>query len=353
MSSHRGPALSPVDDELHAHSDHWWETETAWFSFNVPERRLGGWLYNQLLGVQGVCNGGAWVWDASDAPALYEVNHRGLPLPPDVDLRDATLPNGNSLRVLEPVTSYQLRYSDPGELDVDLVFDAVMEPHSHPLGAGPFWKGRHFDQPGRVHGHITLHGERIAVDCFSGRDRSWGPRPLGPDPRKPKQPVPRTERQRRPATGVGYALATASATESFVVYTLPCEDGTDDVSAGYLLRGGTYAPLVRGWRTAVYDPTARWITSLHIDAVDELGRSLVADGELVARHGATGPNGTGLFRWRWQGAEAWGEDQSFCPEPVWAAVGAPAPPAPARPSPSGAPAPPAPSPPGAPAGPAP
>jgi hypothetical protein len=323
-STHRGPALSPADDALHQHSDDWWETETAWFSFNVPERELGGWLYNQVLQVQGACNGGAWVWDSSSAPALYEVNARGLALPPDLDLRDATLPNGNSLRVLEPLTRYELRYRDAGQLEVDLVFDAVMPPHSHPVGAGPFWKGRHFDQPGRVHGQITLHGERIAVDCYAGRDRSWGPRPLGPDPRKPKEPANR-QRPRRAATGIGYALATSSATESFVVYTLPSEDGTDQVSAGYLLRGGTYAPLVRGWRRAEYDPATRWITALHVEAEDELGRPLVADGRLVARHGTAGPNGTGLFLWRWQGVEAWGEDQSFAPEHVWAAVGAPSP----------------------------
>jgi hypothetical protein len=28
-------------------SQHWWETETNWWSFNVPDRNLGGWLYEQ------------------------------------------------------------------------------------------------------------------------------------------------------------------------------------------------------------------------------------------------------------------------------------------------------------------
>jgi len=322
VRAHRGPGLLPRDDALHPHSDDWWETETAWFSFNVPERRLGGWLYTQLLPVQGTCNGGAWVWDDSPAGARYEANHRGLPLPPHVDLRDAALPNGNVLRVLEPLTRYELRYADPGKLEVELTFDAVMAPHSHPLGVGPFWKGRHFDQPGRVHGHVALHGERIAVDCFAGRDRSWGPRPMGPDPRSPRRASPHP-RPARPKTGVGYALATASPSESFVAYTLPCEDGTDDVSAGYLWRDGAYAPLVRGWRRATFDPSTRWITSLHVEAFDELGRELVADGELVARHGERGPSGTGLFRWRWDGTEAWGEDQSYGSEEVWASLGAP------------------------------
>jgi hypothetical protein len=321
---HAGPPLSAADDAFHPHSDHWWETETAWFSFNVPERKLGGWFYNQVLAVQGVCNGGAWVWDDSPAGALYEVHHRGLPMPDGLDLRDIALPNGNAIRVIEPLTSYALRYADPGRFEADLVFDGIMPPHSHPLGVAPFWKGRHVDQPGRVHGTIVLDGETIPVDCFAGRDRSWGPRPMGPDPRKTRdESAPKPPRPVRPETGIGYSFATASASDSFLVYTLPHEDGTDDLTAGYLLRSGTYAPLVHGHRDVEFDPRSRWINRIHIEASDELGRDLVADGELVASHGEAGPSGTGLFRWRWNGCDGWGEDQSYCSDKVWKAMGLP------------------------------
>ncbi|MEY2570348.1 MAG: hypothetical protein QOE63_698, partial [Acidimicrobiaceae bacterium] len=100
------PELTAADDCLHPASDHWWETETAWFSFNVPERKLGCWFYNQILATQGVCNGGVWVWDDSDAGALYEVRQEGLALPniATIDLRDVELPNGNHIEVLEPLT---------------------------------------------------------------------------------------------------------------------------------------------------------------------------------------------------------------------------------------------------------
>ena len=64
------PVITPDDDGFHPASDHWWETETAWFSFNIPERRIGGWFYNQVLATQQICNGGAWVWDDSPADAL-------------------------------------------------------------------------------------------------------------------------------------------------------------------------------------------------------------------------------------------------------------------------------------------
>ncbi|MHB8463985.1 MAG: DUF7065 domain-containing protein [Acidimicrobiales bacterium] len=323
MFTHEGPELEADDDGFHPFSDHWWETETAWFSFNVPDRALGGWFYNQILAVQGICNGGAWVWDDSSAAALYEQRHQGLALPEVRDLRDMTLPNGNSIKVLEPLMRYALRYDDPGRFQADVVFEATMPPHSHPVGVAPFWKGRHFDQPGRVRGHIVLDGERIDVDCISGRDRSWGPRPLGPDPRKPRDP--RRRAAPRPETGVGYVFANATEDDGFLAYTLPHEDGSDDVTAGYLLRDGVYAPLVTGHRNVEFAPRTRFVCGIHLEATDELGRALVADGELVSHHGVSGPSGTGLFLWRWDGAEGWGEDQSFCSEKVWQAVGAPPP----------------------------
>ena len=52
-----------------------------------------------------------------------------------------------------------------------------MEPNPHPAGMSPFWKGRHFDQAMHVTGEVILNGERIPIDCFQVRDRSWSPRP--------------------------------------------------------------------------------------------------------------------------------------------------------------------------------
>ena len=57
--------LVPADDDFHDEeiTDRWWETETCWFSWNVPERNLGGWTYCQARPNANICNGGAWVWD--------------------------------------------------------------------------------------------------------------------------------------------------------------------------------------------------------------------------------------------------------------------------------------------------
>mgnify|MGYP001110780219 CR=1 FL=1 len=73
-----------------------------------------------------------------------------------------------------------------GELQADLVFEALRPPHSHPTGVPPFWRGRHFDQCMHVTGQIELHGETIDIDSYSVRDRSWGPRPAPRAPGVPK-----------------------------------------------------------------------------------------------------------------------------------------------------------------------
>ena len=317
--------VTPADDGFHPASDHPYETETFWASFHHPERNLGGWFYNQVLCNQGVCNGGAWVWDASAAGALHEVRHEGLPLPDvaQLDLRDVELPNGNHLQMLEPLTRYRIRRCDPGAFEADLVFEGLRPPHSHPIGVAPFWKGRHFDQCMHVTGQIVLHGETIDIDSLSLRDRSWGPRPAPRAPgvprgaRRPPSDPARATRPPYSPFGIGYVFGTQDAEEMFLAYTLPCVwdgVGRDVVTTGYLVRGGEYGLLVDGERRGELDPEHGWMRTIWLDAVDEHGRELSAVGELVSHHGEHG-QGTGYFHWTWNGsgadgAEGYGEDQS-------------------------------------------
>jgi hypothetical protein len=292
-------------------------------SFNVPERKLGGWLYTQALAVQGICNGGAWVWDDSPAGALYEVRHEGLPFPHRGDLRHCRLPNGNAVEMLEPLQRYRTVYSDPGRFEADLLHEGIMAPHSHPLGTWPFWSARHFDQPMHVTGSIRLYDEEIPIDCYSVRDRSWGPRPAGSTPPERKLApgtlhLPdRPERANQP-TSVGYVFAVQDEREAFLAFTDPRVDpqgrARDEVQAGYLLRDGEYAPLVEGARSIELAPDTACIRAIHLEAVDALGREVVADGVLLSHHGERGPSGTGLFDWSWTGGRrGYGEDQSFGP----------------------------------------
>ena len=313
--------ITADDDRFHPVSDHPYETETFWVSFHNPERQLGGWFYNQVLFNQGICNGGAWVWDASPSGALHEVRHSGLPLPDAdaIDLRDIELPNGNHLQMLEPLRKYRVRRSDPGQFEADLVFEGLRPPHSHPTGVAPFWRGRHFDQCMHVTGQIVLHGEAIEIDSLSVRDRSWGPRPgprtpgsgAGGRKREPRDPS-QVGRPPYSPFGIGYVFGTQDADEMFLAYTLPCLwDGAarDFVTTGYLVRDGVYGLLVDGVRHCEFDPEHEWMRTIWLDTVDEHGREFAAMGELVSHHGEHG-QGTGYFHWEWNGARGYGEDQS-------------------------------------------
>jgi len=313
--------LTPDDDNFHPYSGHPYETETFWASFHHPERKLGGWFYNQVLFNQEVNNGGVWVWDDSPAAALHQINQHGLPLvdKDSMDLRDVVLPNGNHIQMLEPLHRYRVRRSDPGAFEADLTFEGLIAPHSHPVGVAPFWRGRHFDQPMHVTGRIELHGEVIDINSYSVRDRSWGPRPgprapgssTGSTPRTPRSP----EQSARPPYspfGIGYVFGTQDADQSFLAYTLPCiydGEARDFVTTGYLVRDGKYGLLLDGNRRCEFDPDHGWMRTIWLEAVDEHGRELSAVGELVSHHGESG-QGTGYFHWEWEGAAGYGEDQS-------------------------------------------
>lgn len=314
------PAFGADDDDFHdeAMSDRWWETETQWFSWNVPERSMGGWTYCQARPNAQLCNGGAWVWDDTASypwELPYHVNYSGLQLPPreDRDLRDFEWPNGVHVRTLDPLMSYAIAYSDPGGLEVDLRFDALIPPNPHPVGVVPFLKGTHFDQPGRVTGEVVVRGEAIAVDCFSVRDRSWGPRPAG---RPKKRPVEQAE-VRTGSGGIGYSFGSAGPSDAWLVYSVPLV-GDDPISCGFLLRDGEYGHILGGRRRIEVDRTTGWPTRIEIAAVDDHGRRLEVAGAAVSRHWK-GHGGDTLFRWAWDGLDGWGEDQSYFSRSLWEA----------------------------------
>jgi hypothetical protein len=287
------------DDEFHppASDDPWW-TETCWFTFTVPERRLSGQLYPFFRPNQRVAAGGAYFWDERGDQTwncLYAKNFWHLPLP-EQPLSDIALPNGIRYRCLEPLTRYALAYDDPDggdELHVDLTFTAVTPPHY--LGSS------HLDQPGRYRGTIALRGERIEVDAFGFRDRSWGPRPqFG-------QGLTSS-----PAARGGYSYATASERDAFHTITMDFGQGCISIH-GYLLREGRWAKLAKGRREVIErDARTGYPLRVEIEATDELGRALHAQGTCLNRLGVfLNPNlftVNCLTEWRFDGVTAFGED---------------------------------------------
>ncbi len=311
------PTFGPADDDFHQLSDRWWETETCWFSWNVPERKMGGWTYCQIRPNARLCSGGAWVWDDTGSypwDLRYHANYQGLELPAARDLRDFTFANGVRVRCLEPLRRYRIGYVDEGELELDFEFDAIMTPNPHPAGVPPFLKGVHFDQAGRVMGEMRLHGERIAIDCYAVRDRSWGPRPQG----RPKKRRAADTEIATATGGVGYSFGTASRENAFLVYSIPT--ATDDrVTCGYLIRDGRYAHVLDGHRRVEVDAETGWVTRIEIEARDDAGRRFEAAGEALSRHWK-GHGGDTLMRWSWDGTTGFGEDQSYFSKATWRAL---------------------------------
>ena len=301
--------FTPRDDRFHFEEmgQDWWATETAWFSFHHPARRLGGWLYTLIRPNIGTVSGGAWVWDhRAHLPweALYTANYTALELPRDQNLDDCKLPNGVAVRVLEPCKRYALGYDDGERFQAQLEFNGVMPPEPLTAASSTFGSAHHFDQFGHVTGEIVLHGERIAIDCIGMRDRTWGRRPED----RPRQ--------------AAYVTGAADANNGFLAVTHVRPEG-DKVAYGFLRRDGNTSSLAEGERSVERDPQQGWITRITIAARDQAGREFVAVGEpmsriILNRHTFIDINS--LIRWDLNGVEAWGEDQDMWPIHRWARV---------------------------------
>jgi hypothetical protein len=300
--------FSAADDRFHFEQmgDRWWMTETAWFAFCCPERKLGGWLYTMARPNIGTVAGGCWIWDDTASlpwEVLYSSNLTAMRLPRDQELTDIQLPTGVAIRMIEPLTRYSLRYEDAGLVQVDLEFNAVMPPRALRKGDSSFKNLNHFDQFGRVTGTVVLHGESIAIDCLAIRDRSWGPRP-----------------EHRPGKSA-YVTGIASPDCGFLAVT-KWNDESNPVAYGFLIEDGVTGDLVSGRRIVERDPDQGWVNRITIEARDEHGRDLFAvgtrlSGIIINRHSFIDSNG--LIEWNINGQTGHGEDQDMWPVHAWSA----------------------------------
>ena len=304
MTEHRFTAR---DDRFHfaEMGGDWWATETAWFSFHHPGRRLGGWFYTLVRPNIGTVAGGCWIWDdTAHLPweVLYSANYSALPLPRGMALSDCRLPTGVAITVIEPCTRYAIGYSDGERLQADLRFDGVMAPEPLADVGSTFGSAHHFDQLGRVTGELVVDGEPIAIDCVAMRDRTWGRRP--------------EDRPRR----AGYLTGATDDGHGFLAVTNPRPDG-DRVAYGFLLRDGRVASLAGGERRVERDAQHGWISRVTLEARDVEGRKLVATGVPVSRiviNRHTFIDVNSLVRWEIDGSVGWGEDQDMWPVHRWA-----------------------------------
>jgi hypothetical protein len=277
-----GVALSAVDDDFHQPDENPWYLETFWYSYHVPERNLEGYIYTKFYPNQRIYGGGAIVWDDSawlPWEVLYYDLQWHLPWPEVKTMKDCSLPNGTSLRCLEPLKKYHVTYKSE-EHDVDIVWDAVLPAFSQPRGDVPYLFAGHIDHPGRATGTIRVGNETFAVDCISQRDRSWGPRLEN-----------RTLR-------MGYCHAVTSAKNGFLVITSP-KDERDPILSGYRMKDGELGHPVR----------------VVLRCKDDRGRGFEAVGTTLNRIGFLASTGIfnliSLTRWEYDGVVGYGEDQDL------------------------------------------
>ena len=324
-------AFSPEDDTWHAPGDDPWQTETTWWSFNVPERRMGGWLPAARRPNAGTVTWRVFVWDptASDPTRLaYHRIEQDVPMPEGGDLRDLTFPGGGfSVQMLRPLMDYRVRYDDAARgFALDIEHRSVFAPSRFTPGEAPMVNHPHLDQLGHVVGTMTLAGEQIAIDCWSVRDRTWGARrehhsrpSSSRSPREyrvlhPGGPRWREVERQRGRGRIQYIFGHVDGATGFLGF-VRVQDGDErgwsPMNVGWLLKDGEIGRLdkqhsrMRNHR----DPRTGWSSHMDVELVDELGRTMVAEGHAVSHMSEHGAGANTLLRWDIEGRIGWGEDQ--------------------------------------------
>ncbi|MGE2734570.1 DUF7065 domain-containing protein [Mycolicibacterium vaccae] len=333
----------PADDNFHRSPDEnpYW-AETTWWSFNIPERKLGGWLHAQFNTNRGTATWRVYVWDDSGSTAdqlRYFRMESEVPMAnPAPDLRAIVVPGGGfSVTMLRPLRDYRIEFTDPdAQFAVRLMFEGVHDPRRYTPGEPPFMEHTHLDQLGHVTGELVLGGETIAIDCYSIRDRSWAPRG-GPSPAKgtpaggmsaksadessrvrhPGGPRWREIERERGRGRIQYIFGHADADLGFLAFVRVADgdrQGWSPLNHGWLLRDGRFERLdksasrMRNFR----DPLTGWSAHMDVHLADVAGRTMEAEGFTVSHIcERSGGGSTALMRWEFDGRIGWGEDQDI------------------------------------------
>jgi len=287
--------------------DPYW-SESACFSWSVPERDINGIFYIHFRPGMNCVNAGPIMWDPSGQHAwdvLY-FDWQLMRVPPegrygiDYNKYDFETPWGMSVRLLEPLQRYKLHYKR-NEFTLDLVYEAIAEPHI--MGTASI-KGLenaarlHFEQPGQISGVVDLNGERFDINCFCLRDGGHGRRNL------------------EDTSAGGYTWSTGNEQTAWQLIALDTDNSRDThIKMGYLLREGVMAPLKGGIRR-VLERIGPRPNVLEIEAEDSIGRKLHALGhaQTPAEFMLFPDRGMWwtLFKWDYDGiTNAIGEDQEF------------------------------------------
>ncbi len=321
------------DDTYHVPSsdDPYW-TETTWWSLNVPERRMGAWLHAGYRTNQQKVTWRVFLWDPSGADPGRLAYYRAVsdvPMPGGADLRDLQFPAGGfRVRMLRPLMDYEITYRDP-DTDFAIEFEhrSVHPPRRFTPGEAPAMHNPHLDQLGHLSGQITLRRERIPIECFSVRDRTWGPRG-GPHSQSqhpayhggqhrvthPGGPRWREIERERGRGRIQYIFGHSDDQTGFLGFVRPQDgdaSGWSPMNVGWLLRDGAFQRLdkaksrMRNFR----DPSTGWSAHMEVDITDVTGRRMEAEGLALSHMCENAAGSNALMRWEYDGKIGWGEDQ--------------------------------------------
>jgi hypothetical protein len=323
----------PEDDTYHRPTldDPYW-VETTWWSLNIPERRIGMWLHAGYHSHRGEVTWRVFAWDPSGADRgrmLYYRKCDDVPMPADPDLRDITFPAGGfSVKMLKPLMDYRVGFLDEAaEFGVEFEHRSVHPPQRFTPGEAPAMHNPHLDQLGHITGELTLRGERIPIDCYSVRDRTWGPRG-GRHSASQKADYVRgdyrvanpggvrwREIERERGRGrIEYIFGHTDGQTGFLSFVRPQDgdaDGWSPLNVGWLLKDGEFQRLdkTRSRMRNYRDPATGWSAHMEVDLVDRTGRTMQAEGFSVAHMCEDQTGSNALMRWEYDGKVGWGEDQ--------------------------------------------
>jgi hypothetical protein len=322
----------PEDDTYHSAIDDAFWVETTWWSFNIRERRMGGWLHAGYHANRNTVTWRVFAWDpdgADPARLAYYKNCPDVEMPPSPDLRDIAFPGGGfSVKMLTPLMDYHVGYRDAdADFAVEFEHRSVHPPHRFTPGEAPAMHNPHLDQLGHLVGELTLRGERIPIDCYSVRDRTWGPRgghhsqSQKPDYLRgnyrvaaPGGPRWREAERERGRGRIQYIFGHSDERTGFLSFVRPQDGdaaGWSPMNMGWLLRDGVFERLdkTRSRMRNYRDPRTGWSAHMEVDLTDTAGRTMQAEGFAVSYMCENAAGSNALMRWEYDGQIGWGEDQ--------------------------------------------
>ncbi|MDO8388919.1 MAG: hypothetical protein Q7V57_00395 [Actinomycetota bacterium] len=321
------------DDQYHPPtSDDPTYVETNWWCFNVPERRMGGWLHAAYHVNRGTVTWRVFVWDPTGADPgrlAYYRTAADVPMPAGADLRDFTFPEGGySVKMLTPLMDYHVAYLDPAEsFSIEIEHRSVHPPHRFTPGEPPAMHNPHLDQLGHITGELRFGRDRIAIDCYSVRDRTWGPRTNHHTHRQEPGTTPGRQRvlhqggvqwreiERERGRGrIQYIFGHTDANTGFLGFVRPGDGdarGWSPMNVGWLLQDGEFRRLdkTRSAMKNYRDQSTGWSDHMEVRLVDVSGRTMEAEGFAVSHMCEHGAGSNALMRWEYDGKIGWGEDQ--------------------------------------------